>query len=245
MRTLIKITRRAVLILGTKALIAFIISWTRPRRALAETDYFSGTDYVGKTRAGPYEKFYINYWKPLRRIHAETWQLEVDGLCKNPQSFQLSTLLSLEARTQESRLKCVECWSAKAKWSGFHFSQLEQITNPLPEATGILFHCSDEYVEYLSLESLRHERTLFVHHMNGEPLSDEHGFPLRIIIPGKYGYKNPKAILRMEYVAETVSGTWSKIGPYSADGTILPGTDHPLELGKRPHRIPGGEIISY
>ncbi|NIQ01475.1 MAG: molybdopterin-dependent oxidoreductase, partial [Nitrospinaceae bacterium] len=63
---------------------------------------------------------------------------------------------------------------------------------------------------------------------NGEPLTDEHGFPLRVIIPFKYGYKNPKAILKMEYVAEPRPGTWSRIGPYSRDGTILPGTDHPL-----------------
>jgi DMSO/TMAO reductase YedYZ molybdopterin-dependent catalytic subunit len=81
--------------------------------------------------------------------------------------------------------------------------------------------------------------------MNGRPLTDEHGFPLRIIIPGKYGYKNPKAILKKKYVAKTVSGTWSKIGLYSTDGTIIPGTDHPLENNKRPHQIPGGEITSY
>jgi len=51
--------------------------------------------------------------------------------------------------------------------------------------------------------------------------------------------------LRMEFVDDTVWGTWSKIGPYSTDGTILPGTDHPLDLGKNPHRIPGGEIEAY
>ena len=90
-----------------------------------------------------------------------------------------------------------------------------------------------------------HPRTLLVTHMNGAPLSDEHGFPLRIIAPFKYGYKNPKAILRIEYVNAVQYGTWSKIGPYSPDGTILPGTDHPLELGKRPHQIPGGEIREY
>jgi hypothetical protein len=49
----------------------------------------------------------------------------------------------------------------------------------------------------------------------------------------------------MEYVAEPVYGTWSKIGAYSPDGTILPGTDHPLEFNKNPHRIPGGEITNY
>jgi len=49
----------------------------------------------------------------------------------------------------------------------------------------------------------------------------------------------------MEYVAEPVYAPWSKTGAYSPDGTILPGTDHPLDFGKKPHRIPGGEITGY
>ena len=113
---------------------------------------------------------------------------------------------------------------------------------PKPEATGVVFHCGDNYAEHLSLEDLNHPRTLLVTHMNGAPLSDEHGFPMRVIAPSKYGYKNPKAIVKIEYVSETQYGTWSKIGPYSPDGTILPGTDHPLDRGKIPRRISGGEI---
>ncbi|KMP11054.1 hypothetical protein UZ36_05685 [Candidatus Nitromaritima sp. SCGC AAA799-C22] len=245
MRALGKITRRTTLVMGLKALAAFAISWIRPLKARAETDYFTGTDYVGKTRAGRYEKFYINYWKPMRRIRPDAWRLEVNGLCENPRSFSMNDIKDLPVKTQTSRLKCVECWSAKAEWNGFHIAELEQMVKPLPEATGVLFHCADEYIEHLSLESLRHGRTLLAHHMNGEPLTDEHGFPLRVIIPFKYGYKNPKAILKMEYVSESSPGTWSKIGPYSTDGTILPGTDHPLEHDKRPRRIPGGEIALY
>jgi hypothetical protein len=51
--------------------------------------------------------------------------------------------------------------------------------------------------------------------------------------------------VKIEYVSDLQYGTWSKIGPYSPDGTILPGTDHPLDLGKTPHRISGGEITGY
>ena len=210
-----------------------------------DRDYFTGTDFVGKNRTGEFRNFYINYWKPHRRIEAQEWTLEVAGLCRQPRRFSLAELQALPAREQVSRLKCVECWSAKARWVGFRFAQLEALVRPLEQARGVLFHCADEYVEYLPLETLRHPRTLMVTHMNGSPLSDEHGFPLRVIAPMKYGYKNPKAILRLEFVAAEVWGTWSKIGPYSADGTILPGTDHPLEYNKQPRRIPGGEITHY
>ncbi|NIQ01066.1 MAG: molybdopterin-dependent oxidoreductase [Nitrospinaceae bacterium] len=224
--------------------VAFVQGWwSRPARA--ETDYFTGTDFVGKNRAGKFKQFYINYWKPFRRIKAEDWSLAVEGLCERPRSFSLKELGNLPKVTQTSRLKCVECWSAKAEWRGFHFSELMKLCPPQPQATGAVFHCGDNYNEHLSLADLNHPRTLLVTEMNGAPLSDEHGFPLRIIIPSKYGYKNPKAILKIEYVSQLRYGTWSKIGPYSPDGTILPGTDHPLDLGKIPRRIPGGEITAY
>jgi methionine sulfoxide reductase catalytic subunit len=217
----------------------------RPSKAKADIDHFSGTDFVGKTRAGEHEKFYINYWKPMRRIQPENWTLEITGLCNNPGTFTLKDIKTFHIKTRTSRLKCVECWSARAEWQGFSMADLESKVQPLPEATGVLFHCADTYQEYLPRESLLRSETLLAYNMNGKPLTDEHGFPLRVIVPFKYGYKNPKAILKMEYVSEQKAGTWSKIGPYSMDGTILPGTDHPLEFEKKPRRIPGGEILGY
>lgn len=245
MRTLGRLTRRHFFNL-TGALAALVTGLVRPHRAAAnEPGTFEGTGFVGKTRAGRYRDFYINYWKPMRRIDAEQWTLTLDGLCEEPILLTFEDLKTFPAQSMNSRLKCVECWSARAVWTGFPFAELERLAPPKPEATGVLFHCADDYKEYLPLDALRHPRTLMVTHMNGAPLTDEHGFPLRVICPFKYGYKNPKAILRMEYVDRVTYGTWSKLGPYSPDGTILPGTDHPLEFGKAPRRIPGGEITQY
>ena len=247
MRQIGKLTRRLFLQGGLWA--AGLLLWNGFRGPTKlwgqETDAFSGTDFVGKTRKGKHRSFYINFWKPMRRINAATWTLKVSGLCETPKTFTLSELRDLPTRSQSSRLKCVECWSARAEWGGFSLEELERIVRPHPSALGVVFHCGDEYLEYLSREALNHNRVLLVHTMNGKPLSDAHGFPLRLIAPAKYGYKNPKAILEMEYVAEQQAGTWSKIGAYSPDGTILPGWDHPLEYGKQPRRIPGGEIKGY
>ena len=246
MRPFDGVNRRSFLVRAFFCCVAFVQAWwARPGPAHAEQDYFTGTDFVGKTRAGKFKQFYINYWKPLRRIKAKDWSLAIGGLCETPRTFTLGQLKGLPSAKQTSRLKCVECWSAKAEWSGFHFSELMKLCPPKPEATGVVFHCGDIYTEHLSLADLNHPRTLMVTTMDGARLSDEHGFPLRVIVPFKYGYKNPKAILKIEYVSELQYGTWSKIGPYSPDGTILPGTDHPLELGKIPRRISGGEITTY
>jgi len=247
MRQIGKLTRRLFLKGGlwTAALFSWSLFRGTTKAWAQETDSFSGTDFVGKTREGKHRSFYINFWKPMRRINAETWTLRISGLCESPKTFTLAELKNFPTQSQSSRLKCVECWSARAEWRGFSIKELEQVIRPHASAQGVVFHCGDEYKEYLSREALNQDRVLLVHSMNGEPLSDAHGFPLRLIAPSKYGYKNPKAILEMEYVAEQQAGTWSKIGPYSPDGTILPGTDHPLEHGKQPRRIPGGEITTY
>lgn len=225
------------------AVLAGLALGNLPFRAKAEDA--PDPDFVSKTRKGKYEKFYINYWKPLRRVQEKSWTLRIEGLCELPKSFTLDELKSLPVQTQSSRLKCVECWSAKAEWQGLHASELEKIVRPLPEALGVIFHCADAYAEYLDRTSLLHARTLLAYNMDGKALDPEHGFPLRMIVPFKYGYKNPKAILKIEYVSRPLPGTWSKIGPYSIDGTILPGHDHPLDQGGTRRKIHGGEIFDF
>jgi methionine sulfoxide reductase catalytic subunit len=245
MRQITKITRRIFLKGGLWTAAVFLWNEIRGPKNIWAEDSFAGTDFVGKTREGKHSTFYINFWKPMRRINGDKWNLKISGLCKVPTTFSLAQLQSLPIHTQSSRLKCVECWSARAEWGGFITKDLERIVQPHASAQGVLFHCGDEYREYLSRDALNQGRVLLAHIMNGKPLSDAHGFPLRLIAPSKYGYKNPKAILEMEYVAQPQAGTWSKIGPYSPDGTILPGTDHPLEYGKQARRISGGEIVDY
>lgn len=214
-----------------------------PARALAAFSFWKNSDYVGKSRDGEYKDFYIQYYKSFKRIKADAWRLKVGGFCERPQEFALDEVKAISGRSQISRLKCVECWSNKAEWGGFHLSELEKRIAPKSQAVGVLFRCGDTLVEYLSREDLLNDRSLLVHTMNGKPLSDEHGFPLRLIVPFKYGYKSAKAILEMEYVAAPQPGTWSRIGPYSVDGTILPGYDHPLDRGKIKRKIFGGEIF--
>ena len=81
--------------------------------------------------------------------------------------------------------------------------------------------------------------------MNGQQLSRDHGFPLRLIMPFKYGYKNIKYITSIKFLASRKRNYWSNNGPYSVDGTIQPGIDHPLDFEKKPLPINGGEVFHY
>lgn len=235
--------RRTFLVRLLAGVFSLAVSACFPSHKFQGSSPFPDGVYVGKTRLGRFKRFYIQYFKPFRRVDPGKWELKVTGLVENPITMKLGDIKGLPGKIQTSRLKCVECWSAKAEWEGFHFSEIARRVNPKPGALGVLFRCADSYEEFLTLDDLLHRRTMMVHRMNGEPLSDEHGFPLRVIVPFKYGYKSPKAILEMEFVGKVTPGTWSRIGPYSVDGTILPGYDTPLdgEGGKR--RISGGEVF--
>ena len=185
--------------------------------------------------------FYIRYYKPFEPVDPARWTLSVEGLVKKPQELTLPDVQSLPLVSQVSRMKCVECWSAAAKWEGFHLRSLMEIVDPLAEAKWLHFYCADDYYESLSLEELLMERVLFVHRMNDQILPDVYGAPLRLMVPSKYGYKNPKAIVRLVFAEEELRGYWPTVGPYSAKGDIQPGQDYPLDLGES-RQIAGGEV---
>jgi sulfoxide reductase catalytic subunit YedY len=188
--------------------------------------------------------FFVRYYKPFQAVDPDQWTLTVDGLVRNPQSLSLSDVLALPRVSQVSRMKCVECWSAAAKWEGFHLSSLLEIANPYPDAKWVHFRCADGYYESMSIEGLLKERVIFVHHMNDQILPDVYGAPLRLMVPFLYGYKSAKALVHLEFAEDDLPGYWPTVGPYTEQGAIRAGFDHPLDLeGSR--EIAGGSEIVY
>jgi DMSO/TMAO reductase YedYZ molybdopterin-dependent catalytic subunit len=186
----------------------------------------------------------VRYFQPYVPVDHDAWRLTVDGWVAEPQSFSLADLQTLPRVDQNTRMKCVECWSARADWAGFTYAALAEVVRPLPEAAWVYFECADEYYESLSIEELSQPRVLFAYEMDGELLLDEFGAPLRLVVPPKYGYKGPKVITRLRFETEQQPGYWPTVGPYSTDGTIRPGRDFPLDIGEA-RSISGGEITDY
>jgi sulfoxide reductase catalytic subunit YedY len=191
--------------------------------------------------------FYIRYYKPFPAVDKASWRLEVAGLVETPRSFTLDELLALPRTRLNARMKCVECWSARALWEGFRYEELARLVGPQPAAQYLHITCADDYWEVISIEEMRHPRALFVTHMNGSLLPDEYGAPLRVLLPWKYGYKSPKAITRIEFRQEGGRGYWPSVGPYTAEGDIRQGMDRPLDIGdgREARPIAGGEITEY
>ena len=190
------------------------------------------------------EHYNVRYAKPFAPVDHAAWRLEVGGMVETPGRFSLADLAAWPQMEQLSRMACVEGWSFKAKWGGFHYTALAERVKPRPEATHVRFDCADGYWEVASLEEMAHPRVIFVLKMNGELLLDEYGAPLRMMFPAKYGYKSAKAVTSVAFTDQEGRGFWSTVGPYTVEGGITSGVDFPQDLQGR-REISGGEITAY
>jgi len=184
-------------------------------------------------------------FNPIPAPDPKTWELSIEG-AGEPRRVKLGDLEKLPHIAQSSRLKCVQCWSGRVNWEGFRAQDLLRLTGARTELLWVRVDCADKYYDFVKLEDLLHPRTLFAVGMNGEALSPEHGAPLRLVIPGKYGYKSSKLITKLTFVDKGGMGLVADGWPYySASGDILPGIDRPFDFPDETRKIKGGEIVEY
>lgn len=134
------------------------------------------------------------------------WRLRLTGLFDNPTELSLEQLKALPQRTQITRHDCVEGWSAIGQWTGPQLSALLEMGDILPEARFIVFHCADtldgsRYYESIDLVDAYHPQTIIAHSLNGEPLPERNGAPLRARIERQLGYKHAKYLTGIEAVS--------------------------------------------
>lgn len=188
----------------------------------------------------------LMWYSPVPPIDPRTWKLQVTGLIDKPRAFTLEDLRKLPQQSQSSRMKCVQCWSARAVWGGFRYGELAELVKPTSKAKAVRIDCADKWFEYFTLEEMANQRVLFVLDLAGKPLPDDHGAPLRLIDPSKYGYKSAKLITAITFVEQGKGSMACDIGPYyTPDGRIQPGYDSPLDLGGKKREIGSGEITEY
>jgi sulfoxide reductase catalytic subunit YedY len=185
-------------------------------------------------------------FNPIPAPDLTTWQLSIEGLAGAPLRLKAPDLDRLPRVSQSSRLKCVQCWSGRVNWEGFRWQELVRVAGFKPELEWVRVDCADRYYDFVKVEDLANPRTLFAVGMNGEALTPEHGAPLRLVIPGKYGYKSSKLITKLTLVSQGGMGLVADGWPYySASGEILPGVDHPFDFPDETRKIKGGEITEY
>jgi hypothetical protein len=153
------------------------------------------------------------------------WQLRIDGLVAAPVTLSFADVLALERQDQVSDFHCVEGWSIHAvPWNGARLSRVLDLAGVAPSATHVTIHSlGDIYAESLPLDAAREPTTLLAYGIDCATLPLRHGFPLRVVVPRKWGYKNPKYVTRLELADHAVMGFWEQRGyPYDGDVPAAP-----------------------
>jgi DMSO/TMAO reductase YedYZ molybdopterin-dependent catalytic subunit len=166
----------------------------------------------------PTKDFYVvskNAFDP--EVDAERWRLEITGLVESPLTLSYDEVKSLPAVEQYATLCCISNevggdLIGNALWRGVRLKDLFERAGLKPGVVDIALHASDGYTDSISLARAVQDGTLLVYEMNGEPLKPEHGYPLRLLVPGIYGMKNVKWITGLEAIDYDLKGFWQRRG---------------------------------
>jgi DMSO/TMAO reductase YedYZ molybdopterin-dependent catalytic subunit len=188
----------------------------------------------------PNNKFYrvdVNIDTPA--VDVNRWNLAVGGLVSNPLTLSYQDLKSLPAVEQYNTLECISNkvggdLISTAKWKGVRLSDILNRAQVRSEAVYLVFGCYDGYDVGIPLERAMADETILAYEMNGDPLPPEHGYPVRVIVPGLYGMMNAKWVTKIELVNKVYEGFWQKRGwtndaKYQTGSTIVIPGDSPLQ----------------
>lgn len=176
----------------------------------------------------PTDQFYVVSKNPPGFdpvVEVAKWSLQIAGLVGKPLRLTYDELRAMPAVEQLQTLECISNevggnLISNAKWKGVPLRDvLMRAGGPAATAVRVAFRCADGYSESVPVDDAMHPSTLLAYEMNGEPLPAKHGFPIRLLIPGLFGMKNPKWITKIEVANYDVQGYWEASG-WSDDAVV-------------------------
>jgi len=221
------------------------------------------TPYEDITHYNNFYEFGVDKGDPAKNagtLRTRPWSVKVEGLVKEPKTFDIDTLLKLKPMEERVyRFRCVEAWSMVIPWAGYSLSEFINACEPLPSAKYVQFlsladskqepeiynaHLNWPYSEGLRMDEAMHPLTLLTFGLYGEVLPNQDGAPVRVIVPWKYGFKSAKSIVKVKFVKSQPSTTWNDMSPqeYGFYSNVNPNVDHPRWSQKR-ERVIGAPIF--
>jgi DMSO/TMAO reductase YedYZ molybdopterin-dependent catalytic subunit len=147
------------------------------------------------------------------QVDLAKWTLEIDGEVENPIKLTWSDFRQLDTSECVADFHCVEGWSiTSCKWRGVKLTDLARIAQPKAKAKYVSFRCYDGYTTSLGLAEALQENVLLAFELNGQPLDEALGGPVRTVVPGKYAYKSAMWINRIVFTETCELGYWEKKG---------------------------------
>jgi DMSO/TMAO reductase YedYZ molybdopterin-dependent catalytic subunit len=162
------------------------------------------------TKPFPFNAFYSE--SEVLQVDGTDYKLEVSGLVREKKQWTLPELYALPQVSQVTRHICVEGWSAIGKWSGVRFSDFLKRIGADLTARYVGFKCADDYYASIDMPTALHPQTLLTFRFGGEILPPKYGFPMKLRIPTKLGFKNPKHIMALFVTNEYPGGYWEDQG---------------------------------
>jgi len=183
--------------------------------------------------------------KAAQALKTRPWTIKIDGMVEKPFEIGIDDLIrkvGIEERLY--RMRCVEAWSMTIPWSGFPMAKLVEMAKPLGSAKYVRMETFLDksiapgqrqswypwpYIEGLTMAEATNELTLLVTGTYGKPAPKQHGAPLRLAVPWKYGFKSIKSIVRFSFTDKQPMGYWEELqsAEYGFWANVNPEVSHP------------------
>lgn len=202
-------------------------------------------------------------WKTIGAFKPRPWEIEIGGLVENPGKTPVDEFIkTFDLEERVYRHRCVETWAMVVPWNGFQMSDLIEKARPKSNARFVKFTSFHDpgaapgqnlhsdlpwpYTEGLTMEEAMNELTFIATGIYGRFLPVQHGAPIRLVTPWKYGFKSIKSIVKIEFTATRPATFWNTVIPreYGFEANVDPDIPHPRWSQRREKMIGSGEVYA-
>jgi len=159
------------------------------------------------------EKWPVLHAGTVPNTDLATWDFRVSGEVESPVTLSWDEFTALPTSEITIDIHCVTRWSRfDTSFKGVHWSELAKVVKPKPSARYVVAHAEQDFTANVPLAALEDEEALLAYEADGEPLTPEHGWPLRLVIPKRYFWKSAKWLRGIELLDHDEPGFWERLG---------------------------------
>jgi DMSO/TMAO reductase YedYZ molybdopterin-dependent catalytic subunit len=159
------------------------------------------------------EKWPVLHAGTVPNTDLATWDFRVFGEVESPITLSWEEFTALPTHEITTDIHCVTRWSRfDTSFEGVHWSELAKVVKPKPSARYVLAHAEQDFTANVPIAALEDEEALLAYKADGEPLTPEHGWPLRLVIPKRYFWKSAKWLRGIELLDHDEPGFWERLG---------------------------------
>jgi DMSO/TMAO reductase YedYZ molybdopterin-dependent catalytic subunit len=159
------------------------------------------------------EKWPVLHAGSVPKVDLDTWNLTVTGEVERELTLTWDQLRQLPSREVTVDIHCVTRWSRfDTSFKGVHWSELAKLASPKPSARFVVAHAEQGFTSNMPLAAIEDENALIAYEADGEPLTPDHGWPVRLVVPTRYFWKSAKWLRGLELLDHDEPGFWERYG---------------------------------